>query len=73
MLRLLLLASLPLIWPVLRPSGQQITSLNMTRLSQKCLKTKLPVHVADDPLHAVAKGTAIALKNIDRFPFLMRN
>ena len=36
-------------------------------------KTKLPVHVADDPLHAVAKGTAIALKNIDRFPFLMRN
>ena len=37
------------------------------------LRTKLPVHVADDPLHAVAKGTAIALKNIDRFPFLMRN
>ena len=36
-------------------------------------KTKLPVHVADDPLHAVAKGTAIALKNIDRFTFLMRN
>jgi rod shape-determining protein MreB len=36
-------------------------------------KTRLPVHVADDPLHAVAKGTAIALKNIDRFPFLMRN
>ena len=25
------------------------------------MKTKLPVHVADDPLHAVAKGTAIAL------------
>ncbi|HHZ81100.1 MAG TPA: rod shape-determining protein, partial [Flavobacteriales bacterium] len=37
------------------------------------LRTKLPVHIADDPLHAVAKGTAIALKNIDRFPFLMRN
>ena len=36
-------------------------------------RTRLPVHVADDPLHAVAKGTAIALKNIDRFPFLMRN
>ena len=34
-------------------------------------RTKLPVHIADDPLHAVAKGTAIALKNIDRFPFLM--
>jgi len=36
------------------------------------LKTKLPVHVADDPLRAVARGTGIALKNIDRFPFLMK-
>ena len=38
------------------------------RLSKK---TDLPVYIAEDPLHAVAKGTAIALKNIDRFPFLM--
>ncbi|NDW09389.1 rod shape-determining protein [Dysgonomonas sp. 520] len=29
-------------------------------------------HVAEDPLHAVAKGTGIALKNIDKFNFLMR-
>ncbi|MBK7946594.1 MAG: rod shape-determining protein [Flavobacteriales bacterium] len=36
------------------------------------IKTKLPVHVADDPLRAVARGTGIALKNIDRFQFLMR-
>ena len=36
------------------------------------LRTKLPVHISEDPLHAVAKGTAIALKNIDKFPFLMR-
>ena len=28
--------------------------------------------VADDPLHAVAKGTGIALKNINRFSFLIR-
>lgn len=28
--------------------------------------------IADDPLHAVAKGTGIALKNINRFRFLMR-
>jgi rod shape-determining protein MreB len=35
------------------------------------LKTKLPVHVADDPLKAVARGTGIALKNYDRFSFLM--
>lgn len=39
------------------------------RISQK---TKLPVHIADDPLRAVARGTGIALKNVDRFPFLMR-
>lgn len=36
------------------------------------MKTKLPVHVADDPLRAVARGTGIALKNIDRFQFLIR-
>lgn len=36
------------------------------------LKTKLPVHVADDPLRAVARGTGIALKNASRFPFLIR-
>jgi len=36
------------------------------------LKTKLPVHVADDPLKAVARGTGIALKNFDRFPFLIK-
>lgn len=37
------------------------------------LKTKLPVHIAEDPLRAVARGTGIALKNIDRFQFLMRD
>ena len=36
------------------------------------LKTKLPVHIAEDPLRAVARGTAIALKNFDRFPFLIK-
>ncbi len=36
-------------------------------------KTKLPVHVAEDPLKAVANGTGIALKNIDRFQFLMKD
>lgn len=36
------------------------------------MKTKLPVHVADDPLRAVARGTGIALKNIGKFPFLIR-
>jgi rod shape-determining protein MreB len=36
------------------------------------LKTKLPVYVAEDPLRAVARGTGIALKNTDNFPFLIR-
>ena len=36
------------------------------------MKTKLPVHVADDPLHAVARGTGIALKNFDKFTFLIK-
>lgn len=29
-------------------------------------------HVAEDPLHAVAKGTGVALKNIDKYNFLIR-
>ncbi|MBM3403394.1 MAG: rod shape-determining protein [Bacteroidetes bacterium] len=35
-------------------------------------KTKLPVHVAEDPLRAVARGTGIALKNYDKFTFLIK-
>ena len=35
-------------------------------------KTNIPFHIADDPLRAVARGTGIALKNINRFSFLMR-
>ncbi len=35
-------------------------------------KIKIPFHVAEDPLLCVAKGTGIALKNVDKFSFLMR-
>ncbi|MDR1200117.1 MAG: rod shape-determining protein [Tannerellaceae bacterium] len=35
-------------------------------------KINIPFHVAEDPLHAVAKGTGVALKNIERFNFLIR-
>jgi rod shape-determining protein MreB len=31
------------------------------------LKTKLPIHIADDPLRAVVRGTGTALKNINNF------
>ncbi len=34
-------------------------------------KTKLDVHIADDPLRAVVRGTGIALKNTDKFSFLI--
>ncbi|MBR2618315.1 MAG: rod shape-determining protein [Paludibacteraceae bacterium] len=35
-------------------------------------KMNIPFIVADDPLHAVARGTGLALKNIDKYSFLMR-
>jgi rod shape-determining protein MreB and related proteins len=34
-------------------------------------KTKLNVHVADDPLRAVVRGTGLALKNSHRYSFLI--
>ncbi|MGB3617840.1 MAG: rod shape-determining protein [Catalinimonas sp.] len=37
------------------------------------LKTKLPIHIADDPLRAVVRGTGIALKNIDNFKAVLLN
>ena len=35
-------------------------------------KITIPFHVAEDPLHAVARGTGIALKNVNNFGFLIR-
>ena len=35
-------------------------------------KLNIPFHIAEDPLRAVARGTGIALKNVDRFSFLIR-
>lgn len=35
-------------------------------------KIGIPFKIAEDPLHAVAKGTGVALKNISRFSFLIR-
>ncbi len=40
-----------------------------TRLTNKIT---IQFHVADDPLHAVARGTGIALKNVNNFNFLIR-
>jgi rod shape-determining protein MreB len=48
--------------------GALLRGLNR-RLNEK---TNIPIHIAEDPLHAVARGTGIALKNVDRFSFLMR-
>ena len=31
------------------------------------VKTKLPIHIAEEPLRAVVKGTGIALNDIDGF------
>ena len=35
-------------------------------------KIQIQFHVADDPLHCVARGTGIALKNVHNFNFLLR-
>ena len=35
-------------------------------------KFQIPFHIAEDPLRSVARGAGIALKNVDRFTFLMR-
>ena len=35
-------------------------------------KINIPFHVADDPLRAVARGTCLALKGVDTYPFLRR-
>ena len=35
-------------------------------------KIKIQFHIAEDPLHSVAKGTGIALKNVHNYTFLMR-
>ncbi|MFV0289572.1 MAG: rod shape-determining protein [Mangrovibacterium sp.] len=48
--------------------GAQLRGLDR-RLSEKI---NIPFHIAEDPLRAVVRGTGIALKNIDRYPFLMR-
>jgi len=48
--------------------GSLLRGIN-TRLSEKI---GIEFHVASEPLLSVAKGTGIALKNVDRFSFLMR-
>ncbi|MBP7506746.1 MAG: rod shape-determining protein [Prolixibacteraceae bacterium] len=35
-------------------------------------KINIQFKIAEDPLRAVARGTGIALKNVDKFPFLIR-
>ena len=47
---------------------------SMLRGISKRLADKIGIefHVASEPLLSVAKGTGVALKNVDRFSFLMR-
>lgn len=48
--------------------GAQLRGLDK-RLTEKI---NIPFHVAEDSLLCVAKGTGVALKNISKYPFLMR-
>ncbi|XWN35498.1 MAG: rod shape-determining protein [Roseivirga sp.] len=40
------------------------------RLAQR---TKLPIHIAEDPLQAVVRGTGIALRNLDTYKRVLMN
>lgn len=35
-------------------------------------KLNIPFHIAEDPLRAVARGTGICIKNVEKFSFLIR-
>ena len=35
-------------------------------------KININFNVVEDPLHAVARGAGVALKNVEKYPFLMR-
>jgi rod shape-determining protein MreB len=47
---------------------------SLLRGIDKRLTNKIGINfkIADDPLRAVVRGTGIALKNVDKFPFLIR-
>ncbi len=48
--------------------GAQLRGLDK-RLTDKI---GIQFHIAEDPLLAVAKGTGVALRNIEKFSFLIR-
>ena len=35
------------------------------------MKTKLPIHIAEDPLRAVVRGTGTALKNLNHYKAIL--
>ena len=47
---------------------------SLLRGLDKRLSSKIGIafNIADDPLRAVVRGTGIALKNVEKFPFLIR-
>ena len=50
--------------PFFLSGGIGVDNLNEIK---KLVKTKLPIHVADDPLRAVVRGTRLALKNLQEY------
>ena len=58
----------------IRPNGPYRHACHSTHSIQAVSYTHLDVYKrqAEDPLKAVAKGTGVALKNIDKFKFLIR-
>ena len=56
------------------PTKVAVNSQEIAHCLDKRLTDKINIefHVAEDPLLSVAKGTGVALKNVNRFSFLMR-
>lgn len=55
-------------------SISQVVEAHLRGLSRRFTdRIGIKFHVPEDPLHAVAVGTGIALKHLDQFNFLMRS
>jgi NAD+ synthase (glutamine-hydrolysing) len=54
-------------------SCEEIFNIQVAGLAKRLTdKITIPFYVAEDPLHCVARGTGVALKNVNNFNFLIR-
>ncbi len=56
----------------LNPSSAAMASPQMLERIPEKIGTQMPVHVADDPLTCVARGTGVVLEEMTRNPAMER-